>query len=300
MRPHPDLDLLALRALGEPVLGEEGETHLAGCGRCRSTVTELAATVAAARVVAVDEAVDPAGAADAVPAHVWQGIAGELGLDPAIRPASVGPTSIRAVPPQPLRLPALVDPPAALPAAAVPAAAVAAPLPVDVAAVTSRRGRRVGPRLLGVAAAGLVVGVAGTALVTALSGGDDSRLEPQQIAAADLEAYGAGAGTAVTGSARLAGPAGQADDDRVLQVWLDGVPDTGEAFLEAWLIDPDSGAMVSLGPLASQDRGAVTVELSVPPGLDVADYAVVDVSAEPLDGDPTHSGTSLARGTLAG
>jgi len=84
----------------------------------------------------------------------------------------------------------------------------------------------------------------------------------------------------------------------VLQVWLDELPDTGEGFFEAWLIDADTGAMVSLGPVRTLGQGEVTAELAVPRGLDVDVYDVVDVSAEPLDGDPTHSGVSLARGTL--
>lgn len=285
MRPHPDIDLLALHALGESVLGDQDTAHVGGCVRCSSTVEDLMRTVAAARVAATDLAPDPATSSDPVPAHVWQGIAGELGIDPAIRPASVGPSPVRPVP---------------APGAVPSQGAVPTPSESDAAARPSPRRRRTGARLLGVAAAGLVVGVGGTALVSALSGNDDPRPEPQLLAAADLQAYGAGEGTAVTGSARLAGLPSAPDSERVLQVWLDGVPDTGEDFLEAWLIDPASGAMVSLGPVSTEDGGAVTVELSVPRGLDVADYAVVDVSAEPLDGDPTHSGTSLVRGTLAG
>ncbi len=81
-------------------------------------------------------------------------------------------------------------------------------------------------------------------------------------------------------------------------MWLDELPDTGEGFFEAWLIDPATGAMVSLGPVPTAAPGQVTAELPVPRGLDVSAYDLVDVSAEPLDGDPTHSGVSLVRGTL--
>ena len=35
-----------------------------------------------------------------------------------------------------------------------------------------------------------------------------------------------------------------------------------------------------------------------PPGLSLADCPVVDVSTEPFDGNPTHSGDSLLRGVL--
>ena len=36
----------------------------------------------------------------------------------------------------------------------------------------------------------------------------------------------------------------------------------------------------------------------VPAGVNLTDYPVVDVSLEPLDGNPAHSGTSVLRGTL--
>lgn len=51
--------------------------------------------------------------------------------------------------------------------------------------------------------------------------------------------------------------------------------------------------MVSLGPSRPDGRYAV------PSGVDAGRFPVVDVSLEPPDGDPTHSGTSVLRGTLA-
>lgn len=64
-------------------------------------------------------------------------------------------------------------------------------------------------------------------------------------------------------------------------------------FLELWLIkDPATGEMVSLGPIDGDGR------YRVPAGLDVASYSIVDISTEPFDGDPTHSGDSLLRGQL--
>ena len=38
--------------------------------------------------------------------------------------------------------------------------------------------------------------------------------------------------------------------------------------------------------------------LPLPAGVSLADYPVVDISAEPYDGDPTHSTDSVVRGTL--
>lgn len=318
MRSHPDPDLLALHSLGEAVLDGASLDHLGSCGSCGSTVAELAHTV---RTVRGPRDVDltpgvPSERAVAVPAHVWQGIAAELDLDPAVRPASVGPSGV-----PPLRRVGVdatdrADPADERPATGSDRRALTPALPGAAGATDlgprrsdgrpARRGglRRAAP-LLAVAAAGLAVGVAGTAVVASLSSEDDGQ-EPTVLAAADLEAFGAGEGTAVTGSARLASvPEDEGDstsptgDGRVLQVWLDDLPDTGrDGFLEAWLIDPATGSMVSLGPVDARGDGAVTVDLFVPPGLDVGTYALVDVSAEPLDGDPTHSGDSLLRGTL--
>jgi hypothetical protein len=187
--------------------------------------------------------------------------------------------------------------------AAVPPAAGAAPRgdgpvrpPTDLDA---RRGRRPGLHLIAAAAAaGLVVGGAGTAALVVRPDERPAVSEPVVLAAAELEAFDAGEGTAVQGSAQLAAVDGAGSGDRVLQVRVDDLPDTGDGFFEAWLIDPDTGALVSLGPVRTGDPGRVTAELAVPRGLDVDAYDVVDLSAEPLDGDPTHSGVSLARGTL--
>ena len=46
-------------------------------------------------------------------------------------------------------------------------------------------------------------------------------------------------------------------------------------------------------------RRATTGEFQVPRGLIDEGYRIVDISVEPDDGDPTHSGVSLARGELA-
>lgn len=354
MRPHPDVDLLALHALGEPVLDDTDRSHLQTCQTCSTTVEALSHTVRTVRGDR-DETLTPdlaerSRGAGTVPPHVWQGIASELGLAESVRPASVGPsivparsgapsTDVPAAHPGVGGLPASRDPQRSVdplnglrsasgaasggpgapspsspaPSSPVPSSPVpSGPVPAEAAGhgrvggrpTRRSRLRRAAP-LLAVAAAGLAVGVAGSAVVGSLDGGD-APADPQVLAAADLEAFGRVEGTSVTGAARLetrpaegVDGAGAADGTRVLQVWLDELPDTGaDGFLEAWLIDPVTGSMVSLGPVDTGSGGAATVELTVPSGLDVSTYALVDVSAEPLDGDPTHSGDSLLRGTL--
>jgi hypothetical protein len=69
---------------------------------------------------------------------------------------------------------------------------------------------------------------------------------------------------------------------------------TGDGFYEVWLIDPETLAMVGLGALPGGGGRFV-----VPDGLDLSRYRLVDVSLEPLDGDPRHSRDSVVRGELS-
>lgn len=64
-------------------------------------------------------------------------------------------------------------------------------------------------------------------------------------------------------------------------------------YREVWLIDREVSQLVSLGVLEG-DTGRFTV----PDGLDLGEFPVVDVSDEPFDGDPNHSGDSIVRGLL--
>ncbi|WP_166844515.1 anti-sigma factor [Isoptericola sp. BMS4] len=83
-----------------------------------------------------------------------------------------------------------------------------------------------------------------------------------------------------------------ADGQRQIVVSLDApVPDG--TYREVWLLTPDVSGLVSLGVLEG-DEGS----FDVPEGLDLGAYPVVDVSEEPLDGDPAHSGDSVVRGSL--
>lgn len=82
------------------------------------------------------------------------------------------------------------------------------------------------------------------------------------------------------------------DGSRVLELELDA-PALEGSYYEVWLIDRAVDGMFPLGVVAP---GTQTVEL--PAGLDLAEFPLLDVSVEPLDGDPTHSGVSVARGDL--
>jgi Anti-sigma-K factor rskA len=82
------------------------------------------------------------------------------------------------------------------------------------------------------------------------------------------------------------------DGTRVVEVDLDA-PSLDDGYYEIWLIDREVVGMVPLGVVAP---GSQTFEL--PADLDLGQYPLVDVSVEPLDGNPTHSGVSVARGEL--
>lgn len=79
---------------------------------------------------------------------------------------------------------------------------------------------------------------------------------------------------------------------RTLTVSLAG-EDGSDDYREVWLIRNDGKALISLGVLDAE-RGV----FAIPENVDLDDYDLVDISFEPIDGDPTHSGNSIVRGTL--
>jgi len=84
----------------------------------------------------------------------------------------------------------------------------------------------------------------------------------------------------------------RADGERVVQVSLD--TEVGDGVVrEVWLLTENVDGLISLGLLTGS-----TGEFLVPASVDLSQFSVVDISAEPLDGDPTHSGDSIVRGPL--
>jgi anti-sigma-K factor RskA len=164
-----------------------------------------------------------------------------------------------------------------------PAAAVAEPVPADepttganVVPISHRRRSW----WIGVAAAAAVVAIGVTAaLALGRDGGDE-----QVVSAVELERLGP------SGSGR----AELVDEDGNLRLRVDTSElDAGDGYLELWLIDPSVTRLVSLGPLRPDGV------YDVPNGVDPAEFPIVDVSVEPVDGDPTHSGESVLRGELS-
>jgi hypothetical protein len=227
---------------------------------CGECRAEVASLRRGVDALAVPELAAPR-AAVLPPPGVWAGIAAATGVATAPRPGAMA-----AVPPAP---PAAVP----LPSPAPP------PAPPVVVPLRTRRSR-----LLLAAAASLVVGVGIGAGAVALGTADDEGLT---VAAAALEPL---QGSDASGEARVVE---RGDGTLVLEVDLSAA-DPDDGFHEVWLLDEAVEQLFSLGVVRGGDR----VTLPLPPGLDLGDYPVVDVSVEPLDGDPSHSGRSVARGVL--
>ncbi len=82
------------------------------------------------------------------------------------------------------------------------------------------------------------------------------------------------------------------DDAPMLEISFDAALPTDEP-VELWLIKPDLSDMRSLGIVQPGDTS-----WDWPDDLDPNEYSIVDLSIEPNDGDPTHSGRSILRGQL--
>jgi hypothetical protein len=81
------------------------------------------------------------------------------------------------------------------------------------------------------------------------------------------------------------------DGTRQLTIRLSN--DHVSGFRGVWVGSADLSKMVSLGVLAN-DSGVFTI----PAGIDLAQYPIVDISDQPYNGNPAHSADSIARGTL--
>ena len=265
MLQHCTPEDLALAALGEPLPADEA-AHLTSCAACAAEVASLRRGVEA---LAIPEFAAH-GPAVAPPAHVWAAIAAATGVPPA------APVSSSTRPEGP--------PPSAGATAGSPAPATARDdEPAAGGVVRPFRPRR--SRLLLAAAAALVAGAAIGAGAVALGDREEDD-DLVALAAADLAPLG---DNDASGEAQVVE---RPDGSRVLRLELDA-DSPQEGYLEVWLIDTAVEGMVSVGVVRAGEE-----ELELPSALDFGEFPIVDVSVEPLDGDPTHSGLSIARGQL--
>jgi hypothetical protein len=143
-----------------------------------------------------------------------------------------------------------------------------------------RRFRRSVVVIAAAAAAVLVLGVVGVGLLSA-------RHDAQRLATATLQAFPGWRGSSGTAVLERL-PGGR----RVVEVTTTVQPDPRTDH-EVWLMTAGAKRLVSLG-LLHGTSGTFTV----PTGVDVGRFRLVDVSDEPRDGNPAHSGDSIVRGAL--
>lgn len=143
--------------------------------------------------------------------------------------------------------------------------------------------RRFRPAVIAAVAAAAVVIVTGGVAIGLLS----ARPEAQRIAIATLQALPGWQGR--TGTAVLERlPNGR----RVVELQTTVRPDTTTDH-EVWLMTAGAQRLVSLGMLHGTSG-----TFAVPAGVDLSRFRLVDVSDEPRDGNPAHSGDSIIRGAL--
>lgn len=151
--------------------------------------------------------------------------------------------------------------------------------PPLVRSMERRQRRAVASALVGVAAA--VLAVVGVSWVLT------NEPAPQPVATFRMEPLDDRVATGVEG--RLV----TTDAGQAVEVDLDGLPAAPDGtFYELWLLDLDAGRLVSLGPVDPSST------YSVPSAVAAASWPTIDVSVEPVDGDPTHSSDSVLRGPV--
>ncbi len=73
-------------------------------------------------------------------------------------------------------------------------------------------------------------------------------------------------------------------------------PTGGGQFYELWLLGADK-RLVGLGSFRVDEQGRATLKLPLP--VDPKAFTYFDLSLEPSDGNPGHSGVSVLRGPSA-
>lgn len=253
---------LATLAFGEPVDAVTG-AHVENCPQCREEVAALRQVIAAAR--AADR-----GSAPAPPSsRVWEGVLAALGEE---APETAAPWSRQA--------------PSGTQSAVVAGESGAK---ATITALSPRPGERPSRRWLRplLAAAAAVVLLAAGTVGWALGRSSDANTATRSSVAVLTSQPGTPA--AVVGRAVVH----NSPDGDTLQVNTSNMP-APVGYYEVWLYNPSINQMVAVGTLGTGARGTFTV----PSGIDLNAYHVVDVSAQRYDGNNAHE-RSVLRGSLA-
>lgn len=154
----------------------------------------------------------------------------------------------------------------------------------DVVSLDSARSRRSRGGYVLAAAAAVVGLIAGSAVTASVINRPES---VQVVASATLDPIG---DADVTGTAVVERVSGTAR----LKVTVPDLPAAEDGYYEVWMATADTSTMVAIGSL----NPGTSAEYTLPAGMDLASFPVVDISLEHFDGDPGHSVTSVVRGTL--
>lgn len=271
---HLDAELLSLMALGETPGTEADAEHLAGC-------TECAETLRGFQLVRDIATLEPAGIKLEQPGpRTWAGIHQALGLSPALAADPLTQTGASTPAPAETATTTGQRKPGHGPDGA--------PIPLRPRA----QDQRTRPRLwMAAAAAGVVLGTAaGWTAAGVLEHPGTPSPDPTQsgpaprvLAQAPLTALPAHTGSGEAQVEQLP------DGTRQLTIRLSA--DRAAGYRQVWVGTSDLTGMVSLGVLAN-DTGTFTI----PAGIDLAQYPIVDVSNQAYNGNPAHSDDSVARG----
>ena len=111
--------------------------------------------------------------------------------------------------------------------------------------------------------------------------------KPPTAAAQEVALAPLGAATGATGSAALA------DGGKRLRLDVSGLPDPQGGAYQVWLYD----SVIDAVSLVKVSDTKLTLDLKLP--ANASHYRYVDISREPADGNPNHSGESVLRVPLA-
>ncbi len=170
-------------------------------------------------------------------------------------------------------------PPLREPGVATATPSVAAPPSLREPAAAPRRARRLvlRPAIAGLCAVALLAAGVGVGVVLDRDPEPATRLVLSPIEGVDPAASGR---VGVT-------------SDRV-NLRVSGLPPTSDGqFYELWLLGADQ-QLVGLGAFQVGEDGTATLKLPLP--VDPEQFRYFDISLEPGDGDPGHSGVSILRG----
>lgn len=162
--------------------------------------------------------------------------------------------------------------------------AIVAEIREPVAEVVPLRPRR---RWLGIAAAAVAGVVLGAGVMVVADRPEEGRI----VASAALSPMPDGPDRGATAKAQVH----RMSEGYTVTVDVQDLPGA-QGFYEVWLLDPQDSGLIALGTLAP---GQASATFPVPAGVDLRTFTAVDISDEPLDGDPGHSTVTILRGTLA-